>query len=321
MKQSKGMEDSLRILLVSARMEYQPMFFARNMLVFGLMFGASTVLFLIGGFDAAWAIFAGIAAFAAFELVVYSLLFVAADKRISAIEAALPEFLSLMASNIRSGHTYDRALLLSARKEFGPLSEEIDKVAKETFTGKPLAEALIDMTKRVPSSSFEKTINLVVKGLNSGGKLADLLDATALDIRRFGSIKKEVQATVLVYQLFSFAAVCFGAPMLYAITTFLVQVFAEARGKIGSGAVSDTSLSMPFFQGASISPDLTFLFSLAAIAVTVFFGALAGGVIAKGEERDGLVYLPVLAVVSFGVYFLVSYLLNVFLGGFFFGSS
>lgn len=249
---------------------------------------------------------------------IYLYLFIESRKRISQLEEALPEFLSIMASHIRSGQPYDRALLLSARKELGPLALEMDRVAKETISGTPLGEALSALARRVPSPAFSRTINLVVKGINSGGKLADLLEATALDMRRFGSIKKEVSATVLVYQLFSFAAVCIGAPMLYAITIFLVRIFAEARARIGFGQFSEPPSYLPFFQGAAISPELTFAFSVSALFITCLFGAFAAGVIAKGKESEGLPYLPAILVVSFAVFFLVGFALQAFLSGYFF---
>ena len=164
-------------------------------------------------------------------------------------------------------------------------------------------------------------MSLIVKGLNSGGKLADLLEATSLDIRRFDGIKKEVDSTVLTYKLFSLAAVCIGAPMLYAVTGFLIRVFAETKSRIGTANVTDASGYLPFFQGAAISPDATFYFSLGAIGVTVFFGSLMAGVITKGDERTGLVYLPVIALIAYSIFFFGSFVLNVFLGGFFFSSG
>ena len=106
---------------------------------------------------------------------------VMANKRVAVIEELLPDFLSIMSSNIRSGLTYDRALLLSARKEFGPLSKEVDRAAKEVISGKTLPDALMGMTTRVRSESFAKTMRLIVEGVRSGGKLADFAGGAAID--------------------------------------------------------------------------------------------------------------------------------------------
>ena len=306
----------ISILLLGAKMNYTAAEFSAKVGAVAFLLGAATLLIL----PSQSILMAALAASSVFFIVcllAYVSLSTVSSRRMDAIEGALPEFLSIMASNIRSGHTYDRALMLSARKELGPLSEEVDIASKETLTGTPLTEALMNMARRTPSQAVEKTVSLIVKGLNSGGKLADLLEATSLDIRRFDSIKREVDSTVLVYKLFSLAAVCIGAPLLYAVTGFLISVFAMTKAKISTVGASDSSGYLPFFQGAAISPDTTFYFSLAAIGVTVFFGSLMAGVITKGDERSGLVYLPVIAIASYSIFFLGGFLLNVLLGGFF----
>lgn len=310
----------IAMLLLGAKMPYSEREFVLKISGIGAALAVATWLFLYDQ-SITVAVLSAAAAFLVFLLFVYITLSTVSSRRMDAIEKALPEFLGIMASNIRSGHTYDRALMLSARKELGPLSEEIDVVSKDTITGTPLNEALLNMAHRVPSPALEKTVNLIVKGLNSGGKLADLLEATSLDIRRFDGIKKEVDSTVLVYKLFSLAAVCIGAPLLYAVTGFLIGVFAETKSRIGSANISDGSGYLPFFQGAAISPDVTFYFSLAAIGVTVFFGSLMAGVITKGDERTGLVYFPMIAIVAYSVFFLGKFVLNMLLGSFFFAGA
>ncbi len=306
----------ISLLLRGAKMNYSAAEFSGKVLLIAFLLGAATLFFLQGQPLLTVAL-ASSAVFLLVCLLAYISLSTASSRRMDAIERALPEFLSIMASNIRSGHTYDRALMLSARKELGPLSEEVDIASKETLTGTPLNTALMNMARRVPSPAVEKTVSLIVKGLNSGGKLADLLEATSLDLRRFDSIKREVDSTVLVYKLFSLAAVCIGAPLLYSVTGFLISVFAMTKAKIGTVS-TDSSGYLPFFQGTAISPDTTFYFSLAAIGVTVFFGSLMAGVITKGDERSGLVYLPAIAIVSYSIFFLGGFLLNMLLGGFFF---
>ena len=63
------------------------------------------------------------------------------------MEKVLPDALQLMSSNLRAGMTPERALLLAARSEFGPLSDEINRVGKEVAVGKGVDEALLDITK------------------------------------------------------------------------------------------------------------------------------------------------------------------------------
>lgn len=317
MSEEKGIEGDVCGLLVSCDLEFDAHEFVKRMLLYGFGIGVGIGLVFFNH-SLSISFLMGAAAFLVFGVLVYSLLVVTSARRVAAIEEALPDFLSVMASHIRSGLTYDRALLLSARKEFGPLSKEVNKAAKETMTGKPFGEAMLDMAVKVRSETFMKTMKLIVEGFNSGGNLAQLLENTSLDMRRFSSTRREISATVLVYRLFMFAAACIGAPLLYAVATFLIKVITQTKAKMNINSLDAGQAGLPMLGGASsLSPESVFLFSLLAIAIGAFFSALAAGVISKGKESEGFAYVPLLLAVSIGAFLLITFLLDALMGGFF----
>ena len=296
--------NEIKSLAYAADMERDLKRLALTAIALGLLLNALTIALLWESFGVL-ALMAGAAAFLLAPITLYALLVVTANKRTALMEDALPDFLGFMASNIRSGVTHDRALLLSARKEFGPLTREIDFAAKEVLAGKRLADALIDMTKKIRSEGIVKTIRLLVQGINSGGDLAELLETTSSDLRRFSSVRKDVNATLLLYQLFIFAAATFGAPLLYAVTNFLVTILFRIRTSASVEAAPEGLQTTSTLLGASLlSPDIVFWFSIAAIIITSVFAALAGGVIAKGKESEGYSSIPLFIALSLAVFFL-----------------
>jgi len=303
-----GQLERLQLLLLSCDIEVD----AKKFLIWGVAYGAALgtgigLIFL--PISPEIALIVATLLFVMFEVIIYASLAVTANKRIALIEDALPDFLSFMASNIRSGITYDRALLLSARKELGPLSKEIDRAAKETLAGTPFTEALMSMTLRINSSTVSRTMRLIVEGIDSGGNLAALLEQTALDLRNFEAIRRDVSATVFAYELFMFAAAAIGAPMIYSVTSFLIKVIAQTREKIGIDA--NVTSYLPLMKGTSaVSPDMVFWFSMAAILITAVCASLAAGVISKGKESEGYTFVPIVIICSFGVFFFVSFALN-----------
>ena len=68
--------------------------------------------------------------FASFEIFVYTWLALSVEAKAKFMEKVLPDALQLMSSNLRAGMTPERALLLAARPEFGPLSDEINRPEK-----------------------------------------------------------------------------------------------------------------------------------------------------------------------------------------------
>lgn len=307
----------MQIMLNDAGTEEKAQAFFIKFLIIGIIVGVVGSAFIYSAFSPLAAVGGGMAIFLGFEGMIYGGLIRKARKRINEMEDVLPDFLTLMASNIRSGLTPDRALLLSTRREFGPLTEEVDKAAKATLTGTPFTEAFMEMSQRFNSEMLSKTVRLIVEGARSGGSLADLLDNTALDIKRFASIRKEVAATVLVYTLFMFAAAAIGAPLLYAVSTMLIEVITTMKSEIAI-STEDVSAYLPLVQGSTvISPELVFWFALFAIFIGAFFGSLAAGVISKGRESAGLGYVPTMIMISFAVFFLTKFLLESLMGGLF----
>ncbi len=249
------------------------------------------------------------------QVLVYSYLLLTKNRRASATDEMLPDFLIMVSSNIRSGLTPDRALLVSARPEFGPLEREIDRAAKKGMTGKPLTEMLSCISERIDSPLLKNTIRLINEGISSGGNLPELLERTAYDIRTFAAVRQDIAASVSAYQLFILSASVFGAPLLYAVATTLVETVIFIRQKVPTTSTGEMT---QFMQGQIlISPGTLLLFSIAAVSITSFFSSIAVGVIGKGQRIEGLKYFPFLLVLSLGFMFLVKGALSLLLGGMF----
>ena len=243
-----------------------------------------------------------------------------ADSKAREVEKVLPDALQLIAANVRAGMTIDKAIWLSARPEFGLLEEEIRLVGAKTVGGTSMKNALIGMTKRIKSEVLERTVRLINEGIESGGELAFLLEETANNIRTNQSLRKEIRSSVTTYSIFILFAAVIGAPMLFAISLFFVEVMgslwtpqifgavSQAGGPIG-GLVSGTA--------PQITVDELFWFAIACMITTTFFGALIIGLIQYGKESRGLKYLPLLMVGAIVVFFVARFFIGILFGQFF----
>ncbi|MFA6907432.1 MAG: type II secretion system F family protein [Candidatus Micrarchaeia archaeon] len=261
-----------------------------------------------------------VAAFAGTFLTVhalaYSYLLMGANSRAAKVEDALPDFLALVASNIHSGLTPDKALIVSAREEFGPLSVEVNRAGRYTLTGMPLERVFIGMTEHIHSDLLDKTMRLIVEGLHSGGDMVELLEKNALDIRKFRSVRRETSSMILNYVLFIMAAITFGGPLLYGVASFLVDIMLKIKQKLTIGVDSSLAGQMGVFKGQlMLTPEGVAMFSSAAIVITVFFGCMAVGIMQTGRRMDGLKYFPLLTVIGLGILFFVRAALTFVLGG------
>lgn len=252
----------------------------------------------------------------AFQILFYFLLLLMADAKAKFVESVLPDVLQLMASNLRAGLTTDRALLLAARPEFGPFQDEINKVGKEIAMGRAISGALLEMAKRVKSERLNKTTILIVSGLGSGGELASLLEQTARNLRREMLVDSRIRANVMMYVIFIFVAVCFGAPLLFGLSSFLVEVLTEQLETVQ--VPESTTMNLPIsFTKVGITSGFVVTFVIIFLITSCVLGSLILGLIAKGREREGLKFMPILIAISLSVFFLVRFAIKNMLGGLF----
>jgi Flp pilus assembly protein TadB len=284
------------------------------MIVFGVIF-AAVFSYIVSLLELTHPALGFIGAFAAIELLFYLLVSFSVDSKTRTVEEVLPDALQLMSSNIRAGLTTDKALLLAARPEFGPLSEELRRVGRETMTGRNFAFALSKTTKRIKSESLNRTIDLIVNSMKSGGKLADLLDQTASDLRDQDMVKKEIAASVLMYVIFIFVAIAFGAPMLFAMSSFLVKLLTQNMAMIAKGMPAGEMAGAPIsLTTSSLDPEFINMFALISLSVSSMFGSIIIGLILKGDNKYGLKYLPLLMVISIGLFLIGSYAMTTIFG-------
>lgn len=289
---------------------------------FIIFFGLSTAFILSTLLNHYWKIPfipAYIVLLLAVEFAVYLVLQFITDGKAKFVENVLPDALQLMSSNIRAGLTTDKALLLSTRPEFGPLTDEIKRIGRETMAGRTLISALQKTSLRIRSLNLERTFDLIIHSLRSGGELADLLDQISNDLRDQQMIQKEIRASVLMYVIFIVIALAIGAPILYAMSGFLVELLTKNMAMIASempknigGPGASAPISMASIQ---LDPSFITLYSLLSLIVSAFFGSMVIGLILKGEEREGFKYLVPLLLGSVSLYFIGGYVLETVLGG------
>lgn len=233
--------------------------------------------------------------------------------RIRRFEEVFPDFLQLMSSNLRGGMTVDRAILMSSRPEFAPLDEEILYVGKDLATGKSVEKALLDMSARINSEKIKKTILLVISGISTGGDIAILLEQTAVNMRERGFVEKKASSSVLMYVIFIFLSVSIFAPFLFSLSTVLVEVLTKILGTLPD---VQANVNLPFtLSKVNISTDFIKYFSIVFMIVVDIFASLVLGLVNKGEEKEGLKFLPVIVASSIAIFFLARIFVLRFLSG------
>ncbi len=234
------------------------------------------------------------------------------------IEEILPDFLQLTSANIKAGMTIDRALWYAVRPNFGVLAKEIEIVAKETMGGDDLTAALRKFSEKYDSDVLQRSISLIIEGIESGGKIGDLLIKVAENIEDQKIMKKEMSANVATYVIFITFSSIVAAPFLFALSGALIEVMHSIASSLSTSGLSEATSGVGISFGESGIQASDFkIFSIVSLITTAIFSAMVISMIKKGTIKEGVNNIPTFIIISLVLYFFADIVVGRMLGVFF----
>lgn len=105
------------------------------------------------------------------------------QRRVEKFDRQLVDALNMMANAVKSGLSFMQVVQVIEREMPSPCREEFGMVLKENRVGVNLNDALLNMTKRMPSEDLFMIVNSVVTLSQQGGDLSEAFDTIATTIR------------------------------------------------------------------------------------------------------------------------------------------
>ncbi len=115
-------------------------------------------------------------------------------KRLSEIEAQLPEALDFLARSMRAGHAFSISLEMLGQESPDPLGQEFRVLFNEQNLGAPIDVALQNFSDRIPLLDIRMFVSSVLLQRQTGGNLSEILLRLAYVIRERFKLKGQVRA-------------------------------------------------------------------------------------------------------------------------------
>lgn len=192
-----GMYNSFRRNLMMAAV---PFGFAQIVLAMAALFAfitlIVTVLTLSSGYTLSMGIVQIIVAFAAAAAIGLPVLVVSylAQRRRKTMQAQFPVALDIFVRALRSGHPVSSAMDLLTQEMNDPIGSEFGLIADEISYGADLNEALEDMAERWDLEDIRMFVVSLSVQNETGGNLAEILDALSKVIRERAALFLKVRA-------------------------------------------------------------------------------------------------------------------------------
>lgn len=116
------------------------------------------------------------------------------DRRKRAFADDLDDILSLLATNLRAGHSLVQSLDTVAREIEDPARTELARVVNQVRIGRDLGEATVEAADRMDSDEFRWVAQAIAIHRQVGGNLGEVLDTVGLTIRERNRLQRQVRA-------------------------------------------------------------------------------------------------------------------------------
>ncbi|HLE06295.1 MAG TPA: type II secretion system F family protein [Candidatus Nanoarchaeia archaeon] len=222
------------------------------------------------------------------------------EQRAKKVDERLPDFLNLMAANIRSGMTAISAMHGAAKEDFGVLSEEVENAVSASMGSESYEDILSLLLKRINSRILERIVKLLITGMKTGGDLATLVEGAAEEVTQIRVMQGELITSVRANMLFIVLIIIAGLPFLLTVSIFFVETIQNLQTQVGPSELGGgVSIS-------DITPEFLVTMSYIIIIATSLFASVLVGAVVDSSYIQGLKYFVPLMIISIIIFLIAS---------------
>ncbi|MFQ6135778.1 MAG: type II secretion system F family protein [Candidatus Hydrothermarchaeales archaeon] len=216
-----------------------------------------------------------------------------ADKRRGAIEATFPDALHHMAVAVRTGLVLEGVIQEISEADYGPLSEEFGRVTVEIRRGRPLKDALTAFADRTDSKNVQRSMRMILEGVEAGGPIADVLDEVSDDLRAVRMIQRERKSSTSQQTSFLGMASLIAGPFVMGTVAALPAIMAKVAGPgYGGGEIEAVVGALSFY-----------------VVAQALSGGLMMGVVMYGSAKKGIKLSIPMGIAAYVVFMIVKFIM------------
>lgn len=215
-------------------------------------------------------------------------------RRVHKIDNKFPDFVRDLAESRRAGMTFTKAIMYSSRGNYGVLTSEIQKIARQISWGSSTDDALSAFAKRVNTKLIRRTISLIIEASRSGGNVADVLEAASKDAREIKLIESERRAGMMSYI----------AVIYVSMGVFLLIMLVLCKSLLPSMLGTDAAMmqSSTMSRGSLMTQsDVLQLFFCAALVQSGMMGIVTG-IFEEGNVISGVKHTFIMLLVVWVIF-------------------
>ena len=213
-------------------------------------------------------------------------------RRLVALDARLPDFLTDLASLHKAGLTLHESLVTAAKGDYGPLTPEVRVAADQVRWNVPVLTVLENLQKRLGTPASDRTLAVVLEAGRTGGNVPEVLEIAAGNARTIVALRDQRVRTMGLYTIITYVASAIFIGVALALQGVFVPKMVEAFGKVGGGGGVGLAGTVPSLA------EFRDLFYAAALVQAIGNG-MVGGIMSDGSATAGMRHSVIMVLLCF----------------------
>ncbi len=214
-------------------------------------------------------------------------------RRVDLMEERFPEFLRDLAESRKAGMTMAKAVENAAKGDYGYLTPEIKKMAVQISWGVPFSEALRRFGERINTPLVTRTTTMVVKASETGGKIADVIEAAAKNVREIKILQAERKTEMKMYLMIIYVSFFVFLAVIAILSGMFLPKLIEAGKAVGGAGIAGISVG-----GAANINTYRFIYVCTALSQAIGNGIVAGA-LSEGRMIGGLRHAAIMVLITY----------------------
>jgi len=213
----------------------------------------------------------------------------------SGIDANLPNLLRDIADAQRTGLSLPRAVTESSKRNYGPLTPELQKMAAKISWGIPFDQAMRSFTETADTELNNRAAILILEAQRSGGVIEDIFDSAQKHVEDILALRKERLGQMKPYIWIIYAAfIIFLLVIVVLFNTFfypMAEMYTEFQGNQ--------------FQNLGLNPQVLDSYRILFLHMTIvegLFSGLVAGKMGEGKAKSGLKHSSIMVLIGWITY-------------------
>ncbi|MFB6132280.1 MAG: type II secretion system F family protein [Halanaeroarchaeum sp.] len=236
----------------------------------------------------------------------FAITYEVANRRVKAIEAAIPDFLDRLASTNEAGMSIVESFGQVVSSDLGSLSKELERTWADILWGARIEDALERLKQRVRTPAITRVVTLTTNAMAATNDIGRVLRIAADEAQATRRLERERRNEMLTYTVVVYLSFFVFLVIVVALETIFVPAIPTKSLGSGGGAAPIPGGSLGGIQAVTEAQKEAYslVFFHGALIQAISSGFVAGQM-GSGSVKAGAKHATILLAIAYALFLII----------------